>query len=192
MANKKSSAREIVIGIIIILIVLALASVAGLIIRQVLNPEEKGSVIGVSYNGKAINNGDSVGLIYSGAEFDVVATGTYTIIVKAIHTDKNNFEFSMGESETKKPSWHQVGAVTSGFEIEEQTDVLNRGFSLNFKNLDDVLSKSFGIPVTGADGAAPNSELFELTLVGADEKPFTFRFGLAYPRIIISPNGILL
>ena len=183
---KSGKTKEIALGIVIILIVLALASVAGLIIRQVLNPEEKGSVIGVSYNGKAINNGDSIGILFSGAEFDVVATGDYTVTITPYHTEQNNFEFTYNGGTAK---WSQVPTVAAGFTIEKKTDGLNRGFTIHYPKLDDIIEKSCGMETEGANAAMPRADILKLTLTGADEKPYEITFCLAvYAEKVTVPN----
>lgn len=174
---KRSSSRSILNFILTALLILMLISFAMVLVKRFM-PTNTGVIAAVTVDKKTYKTGDSLGAIDSGTKIDVIGAGTYTVTVTAyIDEDGEDFNYAVG-GETY--SWKTDAAsaekdLTKAFEVKTvETAVLSDGFTLNFGGIDDVLSKTYGMPATAE--TKPEGNIFKLTIKSKNE--FSIYFGI--------------
>lgn len=147
----------------IYLVALALVVIAAAGLLAYFLQGGTGNSLSVSIDGKAVENGSSVGALSSGNRVDVEGAEEYEVEIYACSTE-NNFSFTVDGEEF---SWSDIDGrnLTAGFEIDRAED----GFTISYGGIEDIISAAQG----GAEvsvGELPKGDMFRLSVTSAESR----------------------
>ena len=147
----------------IYLVALALVVIAAAGLLAYFLQGGTGNSLSVSIDGKAVENGSSVGALSSGNKVDVEGAEEYEVEIYACSTE-NNFSFTVDGEEFL---WSDIDGrnLTAGFEIDRAED----GFTISYGGIEDIISAAQG----GAEvsvGELPKGDMFRLSVTSAESR----------------------
>lgn len=147
----------------IYLVALALVVIAAAGLLAYFLQGGTGNSLSVSIDGKAVENGSSVGALSSGNRVDVEGAEEYEVEIYACSTE-NDFSFTVDGEEF---SWSNIDGrnLTAGFEIDRAED----GFTISYGGIEDIISAAQG----GAEvsvGELPKGDMFRLSVTSAESR----------------------
>lgn len=147
----------------IYLVALALVVIAAAGLLAYFLQGGTGNSLSVSIDGKAVENGSSVGALSSGNRVDVEGAEEYEVEIYACSTE-NDFSFTVDGEEFL---WSDIDGrnLTAGFEI----DRAEYGFTISYGGIEDIISAAQG----GAEvsvGELPKGDMFRLSVTSAESR----------------------
>lgn len=132
----------------------------------------------VSIDGKAVENGSSVGVLASGSKINVEGAEEYEVAVYACSAE-NDFAFTVDGEEL---SWSDIDGrnLTAGFEIERAED----GFTISYSGIEDIISAAQGGAEVRVD-KLPQGDIFRLSIAAGEGRTdiyFTILSGIFLDR----------
>ena len=119
--------------------------------------------LSVSIDGKAVENGSSVGVISSGSKINVESAEEYEVALYACSSE-NDFAFTVDGEEFL---WSDIYGrnLTAGFEIQKAED----GFTLSYGGIEDIISVAQGGAEVVAD-KLPSGDVFRLSVTSNESQ----------------------
>ena len=157
----KIKRSKVLTAIYLVALALVVIAVAGLLAYFLQGGT--GNSLSVSIDGKAVENGSSVGALSSGNKVDVEGAEEYEVEIYACSTE-NNFSFTVDGEEFL---WSDIDGrnLTAGFEIDRAED----GFTISYGGIEDIISAAQG----GAEvsvGELPQGDMFRLSVTSAESR----------------------
>lgn len=158
MAGKIKRSKVLTV-IYLVVLALAVIAAAGLIAYFLQGGAD--TSFNVSIDGKAVENGSSVGALSSGSRIKVEGAEEYEVAVYACFP-QTDFNFTLNGEEL---SWSDIDGrnLTAGFKIERSED----GFTLSYGGFSAILSAAQG----GAEvsySELPQGDMFRLSVTSDD------------------------
>lgn len=163
--EKKRRKGNVVLTVILVLVCLAVVSLAGVGIWKLYETAGRGFT--VEYAGKTYNESGRAFKAVSGEEFKLSKACTARITA----SPKGDFRYTVGETEL---IWKSVAGENfmNGFDVE----MTEKGFKLYFGTLEEIITKAYGKEAK-IEGETPKGVLFDLTFYVEGSEALRLGFG---------------